>query len=107
EQLRQLRRRAVAEIHAAVQLEPVDARGDTQVDAPRRAIGLALGLDVPARLRELAHDVRQAARREHELLLRAQQRVAHVLTPAELLEPVRRFALRGLVAQQDAALGGL
>ena len=63
QQLRQVGDR-VAIVHAAVQLETVDAGVDLDRKLARLAIKFPLGLDVPAGLEQGADDARQVARRQ-------------------------------------------
>ena len=49
----------LAEVDLAVQLEPVDAGRDLELELARLAVQLPLGLDAPALGRQLGDDLRQ------------------------------------------------
>ena len=65
EQLGQARH-PIAELDRAVEVEPVDAGDDLDLDGTGTAVELAVGLDVPAIPNELDDHARQVARRQLE-----------------------------------------
>jgi hypothetical protein len=91
-----------AEIDGAVQLEPVDAGANLDVDLAGPAVELALGLDLPALAKQGADDGLEVARGQLQLV-----GVVGGVAEAELPQQGLGGALRLLVAQKHAPLGAL
>ena len=92
-----------AEVDRAVQLEPVDAGADLDLERPRLPVELAVGLDVPALLDELAHRARQVSRGQVECLARPVALVHGALAEARLPEARRGLPLGARVPSEEAA----
>ena len=86
-----------------MQLEPVDARADLDLERPRLPVELAVGLDVPALLDELAHRARQVSRGQVECLARPVALVHGALAEARLPEARRGLPLGARVPSEEAA----
>ncbi len=97
----------VAEVDAAVQLEPVDPGRDLDVERAGLAVELALRLDAPAFSHQLGHGARQAARRQLQRHLVALAPPEGSLLEPEHAEPRGSRLLRGGIPSDEAAALGI